>query len=267
MGLRHSHIPKSKSENLFSIDLTDKESAKSFFSDYQVDYVIHTAGLASVDQSESDPLSADRLNVQMTSNIIRHLDPSKTRLIHISTDHLFCGDKKLYKEDCQVNPLNTYAKTKLEAEKIVSLSENYIIARTNFYGGETDKKKSFSSWIYQELKKGNSLKLFEDVYFTPLSVFSLAENLEKLMNTHLQGTYNIVGDERISKLAFAQKLAEIFELNKELIKPSKVSEAQLRAPRPRDMSLSLEKIKKDLPSFIPEKVESGLARIKSQNLI
>lgn len=267
MGVHYSDKPHSQVCSFARIDLTDKDSAKSFFSDYQVEYVIHTAGLASVDLSEKDPQSAECLNVEMTENIVRYLDPLKTKLIHISTDHLFSGENKLYTENCKENPLNIYAKTKLEAEKIVKAADNYIIARTNFYGGATAKKKSFSSWIYQELKKGNKLNLFEDVFFTPLSVFSLADSIEKLMHSELQGTYNVVGDERISKLAFAQQLANIFGLDHNLIKPSKISEAHLRAPRPHDMSLSTDKIKKDLPSFIPENVKTGLLKIKSQNLI
>ena len=96
---------------------------------------------------------------------------------------------------------------------------------------------------------------------------SLAENLDHLMQSKLHGIYNVVGDERISKFTFAHMLANYFQLNSELIIQSKIVDASLRAPRPHDMSLSIDKIKKDLPTFTHESVSVGFSKIKSQNLI
>jgi len=249
------------------IDLTHQADVKRFFSECKPHILIHTAGLTSVDKCEEMPELAYALNTKMIENIVEGLNPAKTRLVHISTDHLFEGDKHFYTESCKTHPINNYAKTKLEAEAITARHRNSLIIRTNFYGGKTSQKKSFSNWIYEELTAERKINLFNDVFFTPISVCSLGENIEHIMQSDLRGIYNIVGSERISKFTFAHMLANFFQLNSELIIQSKINQSSLRAPRPRDMSLSIEKIKKDLPKFTQESLSIGFSKIKSHNLI
>jgi dTDP-4-dehydrorhamnose reductase len=266
-ALSYSSIPDAAVKSSVQLDLTHLESTKRYFSEYQPDILIHAAGLASVDACEEMPLLAHELNTKMTANIVQCLNPAKTRMIHISTDHLFSGESSFYDETSRANPINAYAQTKYLAEASVSSFENSVVIRTNFYGGRTSQKKSFSNWVYDELKAGNTINLFNDVFFTPISVCSLAENLELLMNSKLCGIYNVVGTERITKFTFAHLLANFFQLNSELIIQSKISEASLKAPRPHDMSLSIEKIKRDLPEFTRESVSMGLDKIQTQRLI
>lgn len=268
VGLQSGPIsPENNPYSLVQLNLTEENNVKRFLSDFEADFVIHTAGLTSVDECQKYPQMAQMLNVEMTRLITHYLNPAQTRLIYISTDHLFSGTRSLYSEEDPVEPLNVYAETKWKAEKIVNTTENFIIVRTNFYGGKTQKKKSFSQWIFDELKSGKTIQMFSDVFFTPLSIHSLAESIEKLLLSKLQGTYNVVGRERISKLEFAKKLSYAFDLNPELIIPTYVDHASLKARRPHDMSLSIKKIKNDLPDFIEEDVVSGLLRIKNFNLI
>ena len=48
---------------------------------------------------------------------------------------------------------NFYAKTKIEAEKIIQNSNvNYLIIRSNFFGKGTYYRKSFSDYILTNLK-------------------------------------------------------------------------------------------------------------------
>jgi dTDP-4-dehydrorhamnose reductase len=249
------------------INLTKSEAVRSLFAEYPSAFVIHAAGLASVDACEENPELAHELNVEMTSHIVQNLDPQKTRLIHISTDHLFSGKDGRYSEESNVHPINVYAQTKYKAENIVQEFSNGVSVRTNFYGGETPQKMSFSNWIFHKLTSGQKINVFEDVYFTPVSIPFLAENIEKIMNSNLQGIYNVSGAERISKFEFARRFVNYFKLNPELIIKSTLEKATLKAARPHDMSLSSDKIKANLTGFQPEVIESGFARIRAQNLI
>ncbi len=267
IALYRKNVPQNQNVSPIQLDLTSQESVEALFSKRQPDFLIHTAGLTSVDACEVNPQLAQKLNVDITANILKNLNPDKTRLIHISTDHLFSGHESFYNEQSPVTPVNSYAKSKHLAEKLVSEYRNSVTVRTNFYGGETIQKKSFSNWIYNELMYGNSVNLFDNVFFTPMSVHALAQNLELIMNSELTGIYNVIGSERISKYHFAMKLAQFFQLNTELIVRTKVEEAPLRAPRPHDMSLSIDKIKRDLPGFIQEDVLTGLQNIKSHHLV
>ena len=147
-ALYHNSIPQSGAEHSFRLDLTDSEATKSFFTKYQPDFLIHAAGLTSVDACEENQSLAFELNTKMAENVFHCLKPSKTRLIHISTDHLFAGEKSFYTETSDVHPINNYAKTKLQAEGIAASYDNSIIIRTNFYGGENHRQKTIFKLVY-----------------------------------------------------------------------------------------------------------------------
>jgi dTDP-4-dehydrorhamnose reductase len=87
------------------------------------------------------------------------------------------------------------------------------------------------------------------------------------MESKLYGIYNVVGSQRLSKFEFAKELAQFFDMNSSLIIKSNIENAHLKAPRPHDMSLSNEKIKKDLPEFQNENIIEGLKKIRSHQLI
>ena len=61
-----------------------------------------------------------QVNVEGTRNIAESCAKHGVHLIHISTSYVFDGEKSdAYKEDDATNPIDWYAVTKLEAEKVV----------------------------------------------------------------------------------------------------------------------------------------------------
>lgn len=262
IGVYNQTHPQLKNINLQRINLSKTDEIKRALDQYNPDIIINTAGLTSVDECESNPQLATQLNTLIPKNLVTCLENSSSKLIHISSDHLFSGDEANYSEDSKVFPLNNYAKTKIEGEYEVQKNNHSLILRTNFYGGHNHQKMSFSTWIYSELKKENYINVIDDVFFTPISVCGFEQNIKLLIDSNLKGIYNIAGSERISKYDFAHKLADTFNLSKKFIVKSKLDHLNLKAKRPREMSLSVGKIKKDLPSFIIEDIYSGLSKIK-----
>lgn len=268
IGLYHTTVPVcSKNIEFVQMNLLDTEKVRDLISNINPNFLIHTAGYTSVDECELYPEIAYEQNVLCTRNICSAINPKSTKLILISTDHLFSGTNKNYDESATPEPLNVYAKTKLSAEEEVQKLQSTLTIRTNFYGGKTEKKLSFSSWIIGELKNNRQINMFDDVYFTPISICGLADNINLLMNSPLNGIYNVVGRERMSKYEFAILLANIFGFSTDLINRSTIKNLNLKAKRPNDMSLSVQKISRDLKSFKAESIEMGLHKIKSLNLI
>lgn len=267
IGIYNTTIPDLSNVNLIKLDLADAKNLESIIQKHQPQFIIHTAGYTSVDDCEMNPEFAHLQNVICTKNICRASAGLDVKLLLISTDHLFKGSESYYSEDSKVEPLNIYAQTKFLAEVESLKFNNTIIVRTNFYGGHTNKKLSFSSWIYNELKLGKKINMFDDVFFTPISICTLAENIESILKSNLVGIYNIVGNERLSKYDFAVKLAKVFNIPLELISKSSLQNTSLKAKRPKDMSLSIVKIVKELPSFKVENINEGLERIKVLGLM
>ena len=200
--------------------------------------VVHTAGLTSVDACEQEPERARTAHVELTRNVCRASAAINATLVHVSTDHLYAGTRSLYTETDPPDPINVYGRTKLEAEHVVAEERpDALVLRTNFFGWGHRYRQSFSDWIYYSLAAGKPLTMFDDVFITPIIADKLATFAHRLIDAGASGTYNVVGDERISKYDFGVRLAEAFSLPKSLILRGKIAPSQLTAKRPPDMSL------------------------------
>jgi len=211
------------------------------------DYVVHAAALTDVEFCERNPDLAYLVNAKLAENMAIACKYLSIPLAHISTDHLFCSKKHYVDEETLVSPMNTYGKTKAQAEKyIMNIFPNALIVRTNFYGWGPRYRNSFSDWILQKLSKGEQLKLFYDVCFTPIYVEELIEVVHRLFEKKSSGVYNIVGNERVSKYQFGLKLAKIFQLDDGQICASSIHSVSGLVRRPSEMSLSNKKVSKEL---------------------
>lgn len=226
------------------------------------DVVVHTVGMSNVDTCEVDPGLAQELNVDAAREVARAARTLGARLVHISTDHLFDGEGPWRAETDSLAPLNLYAKTKGEAEQIVLNSHpQALVIRTNFYGWGTSVRTSFSDWILSGLERQTELRMFTDVYFTPILVNDLVEIIFELLTLRVSGLFHVAGGERLSKYDFAMRMAEVFGYSAIRIRPVSVEAAQLRARRPRDMSLTSAKVEAVIGRSMPSAVE-GLRKLK-----
>lgn len=250
-----------KDVSFFQIDLTKEEQCAKM-KKIRPDFIIHCAALSNIDYCEDYPKETFDQNVLAGINIAEIARSIGAYLIHISTDNVFDGTKGNYKENDIPNPINVYGKTKLEAEKnILSIHDKSCIVRTNIYGWNKIDKFSLAEWMLNKLTNNLKLPAFEDIFFSPILVNDLIEVLFKLQGKKYEGILHIAGSEKCSKLNFAYKIAEIFELDKIIIKPTSIHESELKAPRGRDTSLNVSKAEKVLKIQLP-KVEEGIVKMK-----
>lgn len=239
----HHQNPSNKS---ILLDITSKEDVSRKITNTSPSVVIHTAALTDVDYCEDHHKEAWNINAMGTENIVKACEKADCKLIYVSTDFVFDGEKGTYKEEDKTNPLNYYALTKLKGEEYVQNSNlDYAIARVSvLYGWH--EKLNFVTWVIEELKKGNQINIVTDQYNSPTLADNAAEALIKIHEKDKSGIYHVAGDERINRLHFAGNIAEIFDLNEDLINPIKSDELIQKARRPKDTSLCVDKAKRDL---------------------
>lgn len=246
---------------LFQIDLTKKEHLGKM-EQIKPDFIIHCAALTNVDYCEKHPNEAYNQNVLASINIAEIAKKTRAYLIHISTDSIFNGTKGNYKENDIPNPINAYGRTKLEAEqKISSIHPYSCIVRTNIYGWNKINKFSLTEWMLNKLINNEELPALKDIYFSPILVNDFIKTLFELQERNYRGIIHIAGSESCSKLDFAYMIAEVFALDKNLIKPVSINEVGLKAPRGKNTSLNVSKAEKILKVHLP-KVKDGLKRMK-----
>jgi len=243
----HRHSVRLAGTNTSKLDLDNGVHLGHQLDRLSPDLVVHTAGLTSVDRCEEDRDLAHQANAVIARNIAEATAKRKILLIHISTDHLFAGDRCFYREQDPLQPLNEYGRSKALAETWVqSAHPNAIIVRTNFFGWGHRQRQSFSDWLICNLRDGKVLTLFDDVYFTPILADTLALAAHELIEKGASGILNLAGPDRLSKYEFALQVSTQFGLPVQLIQRGQVSHANLLASRPRDMSLDSSKARQIL---------------------
>lgn len=89
-----------------------------------IDAVVHLASM-NVQDSQGNPELAQKINVEMVQKLVdESIKYNVSQFIYMSTFHVYGPDAKgLITEETPTNPKSVYAKTHLEAEKIVTSNE------------------------------------------------------------------------------------------------------------------------------------------------
>ena len=251
--------------NSLKLDITDQKRVLNLFNELKPKIVIHTASETNVDKCETEKEHAWKINVEGTRNIALACSKANAKIVYISTDYVFDGEKGLYIEKDKPNPINYYGVTKLEGEnQVVQHCKNYAILRTSILYGWHPWKQNFVTWIINALKQNKELTVVEDHYNTPTLADNLAEIALETVQKDLRGLYHASGSQRINRYEFAKQTAKTFDLDSSLIKPIKMSQLTAWvAKRPKDSSLNTEKIRKKLKTK-PLNITEGLNRMKKE---
>ena len=246
-------------------DLGDPSSIASLLDQVRPAWLINCAALADLDLCENDPQRARLLNTDMPAWFAKECKSRGISMAHISTDAVFDGQGSgFYTEQDEPNPLNVYAKTKLDGERAV-LAENpsAVIARVNFYGWSLGGRRSLAEFFYNNLTTGKSMSGFTDAIFCPMLVNHTARMLLKMLERGLTGVYHLVGAQSMSKYQFGVEIARKFGLKESEIAPRSIHTSNLTAKRSHNLSLSTNKLSTVLGESLPE-FSTGLNEFHSQ---
>lgn len=242
-GTVKDHALRTSAFTAIQTDLLASEAVEKLLDQTQPDWVIHCAAMANVDACEADPQGARQLNSELPAKLASHVARGGARLVHISTDAVFDGQRGAYTETDLPNPLGVYARTKLEGERLVAeANPEAIIARVNLFGWSLRGSRSLGEFFFYNLSAGKGVRGFTDVFFCPLLANDIAPILLHMLEKGLSGLYHVVSRECASKYEFGVRVARRFGLDESLITPTSVAEAGLRAPRSPNLTLRTDKL-------------------------
>jgi dTDP-4-dehydrorhamnose reductase len=226
------------------LDISDIEQIKNTLSNFNPNVIINLAAFTDVDACELNPDRAYLLNTKSVKMLSENF---YGQFIQISTDYVFDGYNGPYKEDDNTNPISVYGKTKLNAEKVLrDLKKHWCILRTNvLYDYYHNTVASFIRWVIDSLESNISIEVVDDQWNNPTWTQSFAEVIELVINKNVKGLYNYGGADYLSRIKFAQIIADIFNLNKTLISPINTDSLNQAAPRPLKGGLKIGKIEKE----------------------
>lgn len=238
---------RSRIDGFVEISLEDDDQILQMFIKNKIEVAINLIAATNVDACEVNSNFAYCGNVKPVQTLVRVIKKIKFSppfLIHISTDQIYSGSGPHL--ESTVMPVNVYGLSKYTGELLAAQVPSSII-RTNFYGAsKSSARKSFSDWVVDGLKKREKFILFDDVLFSALNLQSLVKIISEVVQKKPIGIFNIGCKTSMSKADFGIGLARVLNLSISNVRIGRSNDLPLKAPRPHDMTLSVNKIEEVL---------------------
>ena len=247
--LAHAVIDELKDDNELictdskELDITDEEQVIQKVKNINPKYIINCAAYTAVDKAEEEKEIADKVNSIGPKNLAKVAKEVDCTLIHISTDYVFNGEKKVnevYKEEEKVEPVTVYGITKAGGEKNIQENcDKFYIFRTAWLYGEGN---NFVRTMLKLGKEKEEINVVADQYGSPTYAVDLARIIKQAINKQIPyGIYHTTNQGFTTWYDFTKKIFELANIN---CKVNPVTSEQFVRPakRPKNSKLSKEKI-------------------------
>jgi dTDP-4-dehydrorhamnose reductase len=242
-----------------SMDFTDPFAVHDVFHQHTPGVVIHAGAMSKPDACEKEQWQAYLVNVEGTLNLLSNAEEQKAYFIFLSTDFVFDGEKGMYTEEDERNPINFYGRTKMDAEDaVMEYPFAWSIVRTCFvYGKNHAGRQDFVELIHEKLRTQTFMKIVADQERTPTYVQDLATGIVSMMQRKATGVYHISGEEKYSPYEIALRVSSFFQLDASCL--AKVTQSSFTEPakRPLRTGFIITKAAMQL-DFKPVSLEDGL---------
>ena len=157
-------------------------------------YIINCIGIL-INGSDADPENAIFLNSYMPHRLARLADKINAKLIHISTDCVFSGDKKEpYVETDEKDGRGVYAKTKGLGEIV---NDKHLTLRTSVVGPEL--KSDGEELFHWFMNQSDSISGFTKAIWSGVTTIELAKAVKWSIDNDITGLCHITNNSSISK--------------------------------------------------------------------
>jgi dTDP-4-dehydrorhamnose reductase len=226
------------------LDVRDQPAVEALVREVRPRVIVHTAAL-----NPGQGTDFDAVNVRGTHNVARAAALVGARLIHVSTDVLFDGERGNYVEEDPPSPITPYGRSKALAEQAVRDSPAAaIIVRTSLiYGPGVEAHPTplqnapwqqwdrQTRWVIGDLKAGRPVRLFTDEWRCPIWVESLAAALLELARSDAAprlpaGVLHVAGAQPLSRYQFGLRLARFHGVDTGPIAPALSRDSGLTRP-------------------------------------
>ena len=211
------------------LDLTETKSVGTTLEKVAPDVIIHLAGITHIDRCEKDKPNGKsgitwKVNVEATSQIAQYSAKTGTRLIFLSTECVFDGNKSEYLERDHTSAKNWYGVTKESAEKEIlsSHASSTIIRAVIAYSPMA--KNTLWQQIAKACQNGQKFKMATDCWITPTYLPDIAQCISKVIDHKHFGIFHCAPIHPITPYEFGCKVQSQVGYSRSSIIPSTLQE-------------------------------------------
>ena len=191
----------------FELDLTNEAAVRKYFSENQIDFVIHcgsTGGARGID--DKDTTIED--NLAMVDNILKFKHPD-TRVILFGSGAMYDKSRNLHKvkesEIGEVIPKDLYGKSKMMIAQKIKDRKDVLCLNIFACYGYGEKENRFPSYAITQVLNKETIEINQNVVFDYLFVEDMQKIIEYFIeNIPQDNIINITPDKSISLLEIAE---------------------------------------------------------------
>jgi len=225
--------------DLPEVDLADAKAVDTLFAglDAPPDVLLNAAAFTHVDRCEREPDAAHRGNVLAPEVLAKSCSDRGVRLVHVSTDYVFAGDRETpYSEQDVPEPRSGYGRTKLAGEqRVLSLCPDALVVRTSWVFG---RGRNFIAAILDQANKRRTgelhgpLRVVADQHGRPTYAYDLAGGILGLLERDLTGVYHLANHGVATWWDLARACLDATGFSDLEIERITTDQLELDAPRP-----------------------------------
>ncbi|MFN8095900.1 MAG: SDR family oxidoreductase [Vicinamibacteria bacterium] len=255
----YRETPPPRGPRAVSVELSDPDALARLLDASRPEAIVHAAVLGRVDQCQDGPALAEATNAGLPGRIARICRERGLRLVALSTDMVFAGDRAPLREDDPTGPLSVYGRTKREGERaVLEALPGAAVARVALvYGRGHGPRGTSSESVAWALAAGRAPRLFTDEFRTPIDAVSVADAIGRLLRRGGSGLYHLGGPERLSRHELGARTARVLGLDASRIVAVRQDEVPAPEPRPKDVSLDSGRARREL-GWEPRPVDEAL---------
>ncbi|MEP6933475.1 MAG: dTDP-4-dehydrorhamnose reductase [Nitrospirota bacterium] len=249
------------------LDLERPDDVRGWVRRHEPDIIVNAAAYTAVDQAESEPEKAHRINADAVAVLAEEANRLNAWLVHYSTDYVFDGEKTTpYDEGDAAHPLSVYGRTKLEGEeRLRECHAKHLIFRTSWVFAA--RGNNFAKTMLRLAKERETLRVIADQHGAPTSAELIADvtalTLHRVVQhgsgTDLAGTYHLVARGETSWYGYAHYVVSVARARGIILKtvpeeiyPIQTEDYPLPAKRPRNSRLNVSKLISSYGVHLPD---------------
>ena len=191
-----------------ALDLEDPAWISALFEKQCPDTLLYCHAVCDVPKCEDAPEWARAINVGHVQRILAAL-PARTRLVYVSSDHVFGGDG-VYDEQSSPCPISVYGRTRVDAEELVLQRPGSLIIRIGLpIGPSPNGRTGHWDWLRYRLARNLPVTIVHDEYRSAVWADDLAARVMQFAESLATGIRHVAATRAISRPELADHLLSL----------------------------------------------------------
>jgi len=225
--------------------MEDPAGLRELFRRHDFRAVLNCAGNCALKPCELDPAMAWQLNVASAAAIADNVRAHGSRLVHLSTDLVFSGNRPGgYRETDAVDPVTVYGKTMVEGEELLRAAvPGAATLRISLpMGPSFNRHAGAIDWIESRFRHGRPATLYFDEVRSCAYTDDLNPVFEYFLAGSEAGTYHLGGPRPVTLYQIAQIVNRVGGYDAGLLRGCPRSEAGPVPPRAGNVTMCSAKL-------------------------